>query len=93
VDWTSVRASAGGTEGVNDTLEYLRKKRNGEIKEEGEYKPKGGFHDVPVQQWYVLSPIYVVEVESFGRPCHPLQAHTHAITPTGIAVVIGNSLL
>ena len=49
VHWTSVRASAGGTGGVEDTLEYLRKKRNGEVKEEAEYKPKGGSHDVPVQ--------------------------------------------
>jgi len=49
VDWTSVRASAGGTEGVKDMLEYLRKKRNGEVKEEAEYEPKGGFHDVPAQ--------------------------------------------
>ena len=49
MDWTSVRASARGTEGVKDMLEYLRKKRYGEVKEEGKYKPKGGFHDVPAQ--------------------------------------------
>ena len=49
MDRTSVRASAGGTEGVEDMLEYLRKKRNREVKEELEYKPKGGFHDVPAQ--------------------------------------------
>jgi len=49
VDWTSVRASAGGTEGVKDMSEYLRKKGNREDKEEGEYKPKGDFHDVPAQ--------------------------------------------
>jgi len=38
-----------GAATLKDMLEYLRKKRNGEIKEEGEYKPKGGFHDVPAQ--------------------------------------------
>jgi hypothetical protein len=43
VDWTSGRATAGDSEGVKDILEYLRKKRDGEVKEEEEYKPKGWF--------------------------------------------------
>ena len=43
VDWTSGRASAGDSEGVKDILEYLRKKRDGEVKEEEDYKPKGWF--------------------------------------------------
>jgi hypothetical protein len=43
VDWTSGRASAGDVEGVKDILEYLRKKRDGEVKEEEDYKPKGWF--------------------------------------------------
>jgi len=43
VDWTSGRASAGDSDGIKDMLEYLRKKRDGEVKEEGEYKPRGWF--------------------------------------------------
>jgi len=43
VDWTSGRASAGDSEGIKDMLKYLRKKRHGEVKEEGEYKPRGWF--------------------------------------------------
>lgn len=43
VDWTSGRASAGDSESVKDILEYLRKKRDGEVKEEDDYKPKGWF--------------------------------------------------
>ncbi|KAF8494327.1 hypothetical protein F5888DRAFT_1795121 [Russula emetica] len=43
VDWTSGRATAGDSEGVKDILEYLRKKRDGEVKEEEDYKPKGWF--------------------------------------------------
>ena len=43
VDWTSGRASAGDSEGIKDMLEYLRKKRDGEVKEEEEYKPRGWF--------------------------------------------------
>jgi hypothetical protein len=41
VDWTNGRASAGDSEGVKDILEYMRKKRDGEVKEEEEFKPKG----------------------------------------------------
>ena len=40
---TSGRATAGDSEGVKDILEYLKKKRDGEVKEEGEHKPKGWF--------------------------------------------------
>ncbi|THH19212.1 hypothetical protein EW146_g1906 [Bondarzewia mesenterica] len=43
VDWTGGRASVGDIEGVKDMLEILRKKRDGEIKEEEDYKPKGWF--------------------------------------------------
>ena len=43
VDWTSGRASAGDSESIKDILEYLRKKRDGEVKEEEEYKPRGWF--------------------------------------------------
>ena len=43
VDWTNGRASAGDSEGVKDILEYMRKKRDGEVKEEEEFKPKGWF--------------------------------------------------
>jgi len=47
-----------------------------EVKEVEEYKPKGGFHDGPAHKWYVLSLIYVVEVESFPRSCYScLQVH------------------
>ncbi len=43
VDWTNGRASAGDSEGVKDILEYMRKKRDGEIKEEEDFKPRGWF--------------------------------------------------
>ncbi|KAI0270541.1 hypothetical protein BC834DRAFT_861921 [Gloeopeniophorella convolvens] len=43
VDWTSGRASAGDSDGVKAILEHLRKKRDGEIKEEEDYQPKGWF--------------------------------------------------
>ncbi|KAH9056468.1 hypothetical protein EDB87DRAFT_1566578 [Lactarius vividus] len=43
VDWTNGRASAGDSEGVKDILEYLRKKRDGEVKEEEDFEPKGWF--------------------------------------------------
>ncbi|KAI9507312.1 thioredoxin-like protein [Russula earlei] len=43
VDWTNGRASAGNSEGVGDVLEYLRKRRDGEAKEEEDYQPKGWF--------------------------------------------------
>ena len=41
VDWTNGRASAGDSEGVKDILEYMRKKRDGEVKDEEEFKPRG----------------------------------------------------
>jgi len=43
VDWTNGRASAGNAEGVKDILEYLRKRRDGEVKEEENHQPKGWF--------------------------------------------------
>lgn len=43
VDWTNGRASAGDSEGVKDILEYMRKKRDGEVKEEEDFKPRGWF--------------------------------------------------
>ena len=43
VDWTSGRAVAGDSEGVKDILEYLRKRRDGEVKEEEDFEPKGWF--------------------------------------------------
>jgi len=43
VDWTNGHASAGSAEGVKDILEYLRKRRDGEVKEEEDYQPKGWF--------------------------------------------------
>ncbi len=43
VDWTNGRASAGDSEGVKDILEYLRKKRDGEVKGDEDYKPRGWF--------------------------------------------------
>ena len=46
-NWTSGRvASAGDSEGVRDILEYLRKKRVGEVQEEQEYLPRGGFRSL-----------------------------------------------
>ncbi|KAL0952874.1 hypothetical protein HGRIS_007093 [Hohenbuehelia grisea] len=43
VDWASGRASIGDVGGVESILEELRKKRDGESKEEDEFKPKGWF--------------------------------------------------
>jgi len=37
------RTSAGDSEGVKDMLEYLRKRRDGEVKEDEEYEPRGWF--------------------------------------------------
>jgi len=41
VDWSGGRASIGDVEGVKGILETLRQKRDGELKEEEEFKPKG----------------------------------------------------
>jgi len=43
VDWTGGNASVGDAEGVKDILERLRKKRDGELVEDEEHKPKGWF--------------------------------------------------
>ena len=45
----SGHASTGDSEGVKDMLEYLKKKRDGEFTEEGGYRPKWCFHQVPAQ--------------------------------------------
>jgi hypothetical protein len=50
IDCTSGRATAGDPEGVKDILGYLRKKRDGKVKEKEDYKPKAGSRDLP----YVL---------------------------------------
>lgn len=42
VNWNDGQASIGGVDGVNDILETLRKKRDGELKDE-DIKPKGWF--------------------------------------------------
>lgn len=43
VDWTGGKASIGDVEGVKEILENIRKKRDGEIKEEEVDQPKGWF--------------------------------------------------
>lgn len=43
VDWVSGKASVGDVDGVNEILENLRKRRDGEISEPEEHKPKGWF--------------------------------------------------
>ena len=43
VDWAGGKASVGGVDGVNEILENLRKKRDGEVNEPEEHKPKGWF--------------------------------------------------
>ncbi|KAA1466920.1 hypothetical protein DENSPDRAFT_876917 [Dentipellis sp. KUC8613] len=43
VDWTTGHASVGDPEGASKILEILRKRRDGEIKDEDDYKPKGWF--------------------------------------------------
>lgn len=43
VDWVGGKASVGDVEGVNNILESLRKRRDGEIPEPEEHKPKGWF--------------------------------------------------
>ena len=43
VDWVDGKASVGGVDGVNEILENLRKKRDGEVGEPEEHKPKGWF--------------------------------------------------
>ncbi|KAI0050744.1 hypothetical protein FA95DRAFT_1603212 [Auriscalpium vulgare] len=43
VDWSSGNASVGDVDGVKEILEHLRKKRDGEVKDEEGYKPSGWF--------------------------------------------------
>jgi hypothetical protein len=43
VDWTGGQASIGDVEGVKGILETLRKKRDGELKDEEIEQPKGWF--------------------------------------------------
>ena len=43
VDWDGGRAAVGDVEGVKSILEELRKKRDGEVKEDEGHKPKGWF--------------------------------------------------
>jgi len=43
VDWVGGKASVGDVDGVNDILENLRKRRDGEVNEPEEHKPKGWF--------------------------------------------------
>lgn len=43
VDWNNGKASVGDVDGVKGILEHLRKKRDGEIKEEEVQQPKGWF--------------------------------------------------
>jgi len=43
VDWVGGKASVGDVDGVNEILENLRKKRDGEVNEPEEHKPKGWF--------------------------------------------------
>lgn len=43
VNWDSGRAAVGDVEGVKSILEELRKKRDGEVKEDEGHKPKGWF--------------------------------------------------
>ncbi|KZT69055.1 hypothetical protein DAEQUDRAFT_727249 [Daedalea quercina L-15889] len=43
VDWDAGRAAVGDVEGVKSILEELRKKRDGEMKEDEGHKPKGWF--------------------------------------------------
>jgi hypothetical protein len=43
VDWVGGKAAVGDVDGVNDILEHLRKKRDGEVGEAEEHKPKGWF--------------------------------------------------
>lgn len=39
VDWADGKAAVGDVEGVKEILEHLRKKRDGEVGEEGVHKP------------------------------------------------------
>jgi len=43
VDWVGGKAAVGDIDGVNEILENLRKKRDGEVSEPEEHKPKGWF--------------------------------------------------
>jgi len=43
VDWVGGKAAAGDVDGVNEILENLRKRRDGEVGEPEEHKPKGWF--------------------------------------------------
>lgn len=43
VDWHNGRAAVGDVDGVKSILEELRKKRDGESKEDADIKPKGWF--------------------------------------------------
>jgi len=43
VNWNDGKAAIGSVEGTKDILELLRKKRDGELKDEEIYQPKGWF--------------------------------------------------
>ena len=43
VDWHDGKAAVGDINSVNEILEHLRKKRDGEVKEPEEHKPTGWF--------------------------------------------------
>ena len=43
VDWVGGKASVGEVDGVNEILENLRKRRDGEVNEPEDHKPKGWF--------------------------------------------------
>lgn len=43
VDWIGGKAAVGDVGGVNEILENLRKKRDGQVSEPEEHKPKGWF--------------------------------------------------
>jgi len=43
VDWVEGKAAVGDVDGVNEILENLRKKRDGEASEPEEHKPNGWF--------------------------------------------------
>lgn len=43
VDWNDGKAAIGSVEGARDILETIRKRRDGELKDEGICQPKGWF--------------------------------------------------
>lgn len=43
VDWNDGKAAIGSVEGAREILETIRKKRDGELKDEELYQPKGWF--------------------------------------------------